>query len=223
MNKNLIIWDFDGVIADTEKLWLINRINLLRQKSGISWNFATANQHMGGMSDKTKKEALAKLGSATDDSFWQEALAADLRTIAKGIELTPGIAEIFQNRSFGQCIATGAKMPESLLKVKAVGIEKYFTTKNIFTAEMVEHGKPEPDIFLLAAQKMGYSPQRCFVVEDSIAGLTAALRAGMNPIAFLGADMYAGEECRREVEALGIKNIFYKMADIAEFLAENAS
>jgi beta-phosphoglucomutase-like phosphatase (HAD superfamily) len=58
MAKNkfkLIIWDFDGVIADTEKLWLINRQKLLNAEFGLDWDFATTNHYLGGMSDKNQK------------------------------------------------------------------------------------------------------------------------------------------------------------------------
>lgn len=54
--KKLIIWDFDGVIADSEKLWLETRQEMINQKFGLNWDFDTANKHMGGMSDKTKRE-----------------------------------------------------------------------------------------------------------------------------------------------------------------------
>ena len=58
MSKKLIIWDFDGVISDTEKLWVENRRRMLNEKFGLNWDFATANRYLGGRSDKTKKEEL---------------------------------------------------------------------------------------------------------------------------------------------------------------------
>lgn len=56
MSKKLIIWDFDGVISDTEKLWVENRRRMLNEKFGLNWDFATANRYLGGRSDKTKKK-----------------------------------------------------------------------------------------------------------------------------------------------------------------------
>ena len=73
----LIIWDFDGVIADTEHLWVKNRQKMLNEKFNLDWDFATANKYLGGMSDKTKRLNLDKLGIKTDDKFWEDALAAD--------------------------------------------------------------------------------------------------------------------------------------------------
>ena len=85
---------------------------------------------------------------------------------------------------------------------------------------MVEHGKPKPDLFLLAAQKMGYRPQNCIVIEDSLAGMTAGLKAGMNVIAFLGCEMNHGQTYLDKVKALGIKHIFYHMDEIKRFLVD---
>ena len=57
----LIIWDFDGVIADSEKIWLLNRQKFFNDNLGVNWDFDTINKYFGGMSDKTKKDVLEKL------------------------------------------------------------------------------------------------------------------------------------------------------------------
>lgn len=216
--KKLIIWDFDGVIADTEKLWLETRLDMLNQKFALNWDFETANLHLGGMSDKTKRENLEKLGIFTDDEFWNEALERDIAKMKSGIRATDGITEIFKNKNFDQCIATGGVFSKTLLKIKAVGIENYIPETHIFTADMVEHGKPEPDLFLLAAEKTGHSPEDCIVIEDSLAGMTAGLKAGMEVIAFLGCDMNKNENYVKKVKSLGIKHIFFNMAEVQKFL-----
>lgn len=218
--KKLIIWDFDGVISDTEKLWLETRRQMLNEKFGLNWDFETANRHMGGMSDKTKRENLDKLGIITDDAFWEEALKKDVEKINEGLKVNEGVTDIFKNKNFDQCIATGGIFSKTMLKIKAVGIEQYIPTEHVFTADMVEYGKPEPDLFLLAAEKMGYTSENCIVIEDSIAGMTAGLRAGMKVIAFLGCDMNKNKSCLEKVNNLKIKNIFYDMRDVERFLID---
>ena len=218
--KKLVIWDFDGVISDTEKLWLQTRLELLNRDFNLNWNFETVNNHLGGMSDKTKRENLDKLGIITDDAFWDEAMKIDVEKINRGLEPTDGIIDIFKDKNFDQCIATGGILSKTILKIKATGIEKYIPLQNIFTADMVERGKPEPDLFLLAAQKMGYNPQDCIVIEDSIAGMTAGLKAGMTVAAFLGFDMNNNPQYIRKVTDLGIKNIFFDMKDLHRFLTD---
>ena len=217
-SKKLIIWDFDGVIADTEKLWLQTRMELLNQVYGLNWDLETANRFLGGMSDKTKQEVLHKLGIETDGEFWQEALRLDMEKMLKGFALTPGIEDIFKIRKFEQCIATGGIASKTEQKIKMVGIENYFPLQKVFTADMVAYGKPEPDLFLLAAESMGYEPNECIVIEDSIAGLTAALRAKMQPVAYIGSDLYDQKQYQEQIREMGIKYIFSSMTKIKNFL-----
>ena len=80
------------------------------------------------------------------------------------------------------------------------------------------------DSFLLAAQKMNMRPEDCYVIEDSVAGLTAAQRAGMTPVCFMGSEMYRNNPAQRQaVEALGITHIFYDMAEVKEFFEKEAA
>lgn len=220
MSKKLIIWDFDGVISDTEKLWVENRRRMLNEKFGLNWDFATANRYLGGRSDKTKKEELDRLGIVTDDAFWKEALDRDYELLEEGIELTEGIENILSNTGLRQCIATGGIKEKTLAKIKSVGIGSYFGEDKIFTADMVEHGKPEPDLFLLAAGRMGFEPKDCVVIEYSLAGMTAGLKAGMTVIAFLGFEMNQSTEYLKQVKALGIKHVSYTMEEVEKFIVE---
>lgn len=216
--KKLVIWDFDGVIADTEKLWIQSRIELLYKYFGINWDFNTAMKNIGGMSDKDKDVVLKKLGINIKDDFWREAVYLDKEKINKGFALTDYIENIFKNKNFEQCIATGGILEKTKNKMKVIDIEKYFPDNAIFTADMVLKGKPEPDIFLLAAKKMGYKPENCIVIEDSIAGLTAVIKAKMIPVAFV---KYNSEYYINDIKKLGIKNIFDDMRDVENFILEN--
>lgn len=62
----------------------------------------------------------------------------------------------------------------------------YFNDRSIFTSQQVSNGKPAPDLFLFAANQMGFYPEDCIVIEDSSAGIEAAISAGMHVIGFLG-------------------------------------
>ena len=180
--KKLIIWDFDGVIADTEKLWIENRLYFLRRDYGVDWDFNKAYGYIGGISEKDKNRNLKNLGLNIKDSFWTDSNKRDYDTLPQ-VKLTPYIEDIFNLKEFDQCIATGGIMERTLRKVKQTRTDKYFDKSRIFTAEMVKNGKPEPDLFLYAASKMGYNPQDAIVVEDSTVGVMAARRAGIKAIA----------------------------------------
>ena len=218
--KKLIIWDFDGVVSDTEKLWLKTRQEMLEELYGIKMDFDTVNFYMGGRSDKTKRENLDKAGIITDDYFWEESTRRDVIKIHKGLKPTEGILDIFNNPNFAQCIATGGVREKTTLKIQSVGIENIFPKEKVFTADMVEKGKPEPDLFLLAAKTIGYKPEDCIVIEDSLAGMRAGQKAGMEVIAFLGCEMNNNPENIEKVKSLGVKNIFFSMKDIEKFLIE---
>lgn len=220
MNKKLIIWDFDGVIADTEKIWLQNRQICLNQKFNLNWDFQTTNKFIGGMSDKTKKHVLADLGIETSDEFWNDLLAVDMQSMAQnGIQAIDGVEEILKQTSVNHCVATGGTFEKTIVKMQYIGYwHKYFDETNMFTADMVAHGKPEPDLFLLAAKTMNTSKNDCIIIEDSIAGMTAAKKAGIDVIAFLGSEMYRDCNCEKQIKDLGVRHIFYNMKDVQHFL-----
>lgn len=213
--KKLIIWDFDGVISDTERLWITSRMDLLNRDLNLNWDFDTAAKHIGGLSDKDKEQVLKKLGICVGSEFWSEAMAKDMEKMSLGLYPTPNIEDIFKMTDFDQCIATGGIAGKTAEKIKQTGIEKYFPPEKVFTADLVKYGKPEPDLFLLAAETMGYTPENSIVIEDSVAGLTAAKRAKMNYAAFV---KYHRPAYIDEIKKLGVKNIFDDMKQVKEFL-----
>ena len=206
-------------MADTEKLWIENRRLMVNKVFGLNWDFETTNHHLGGMSDKTKRMNLDKIGLKTDDKFWVDSLAMDMKIMAEGFPPTEGVEEILQNKNILHCIATGGILSKSIEKLKTIGFwNKYISQKNLFTADMVEHGKPEPELFRLAAKNMGVEPKDCVVIEDSLAGMTAGLRAGMCVVAFVGCEMNKSPQYIEKIKNLGVKHIFENMQQFKEFL-----
>ena len=219
MDKKLIIWDFDGVIADTESLLVSVKMNAVNKYLGLNWDFVTTHKILGGISDKDKQRVLAKMGIVVDDDFWVKITnKCNYDALLSDVKITPNIIDIFNMKNFDQCIATGGAYKITEKKLKKTGVDKYFDKKDIFTIDLVDYGKPAPDLFLLAAKTKGYKPEDCFVIEDSKAGLTAAIRAEMTPIAFV---KYNSDYINNEIKKLGIKNIFYDMNDIKSFLINN--
>lgn len=218
----LIIWDFDGVIADSEKIWLANREKFFRERLGVDWDFEQINKLFGGMADKTKKLVLDELGYKTDDKFWQDVLELDVAYMKeKGIEKFDGVEDILKDKRIKQCVATGGTRLKTKMKTDIIGLDEYIPFERVYTVDFVEKGKPAPDLFLYAAEQMGEKPENCLIVEDSIAGMTAGLRAGMTVAAFLGSEIYHNQEYVDKVKALGIKHIFYNMADLYDFIKIN--
>lgn len=220
MTKKLLIWDFDGVIANTEDIWLHNRQYLLKTLLGIDWHWQKINQHLRGISDLTKKQRLLDLGINTDYVFWDQALKLDEQAMRnEKFALAPGIKKIFK-LPLKQCIATGGTRQKTALKIKNTGIEQYFPPSHVFTADMVKYGKPSPDLFLLACQKMNESAQNTVVIEDSIAGLTGALNAGCTPIAYLGFYKKDQKEYLENLKKLNLPYFCNTMSEVYKIIEQ---
>lgn len=218
MSKKLIIWDFDGVISDTEYLWIKNWMMLINRHFKLSWDFDKTNEVLGGIAPKTKIERLANIGINIDNHFLDELKILDNRVIDCGLSLIEGVEDIFKLDVFEHCIATGGRLEKTMRKIRALELERYFKDDVIFSADLVDKGKPEPELFLFAAEKMGVQPRDCIVLEDSLAGLSAGLKAGMMTIAFVGCEMNNNEEYKKKVSDLGVKYLFDNMRELREFL-----
>ncbi len=218
-NYKLIIWDFDGVIADSEKVWIENRKIFFHDRLGVDWDFNEVNRLFGGQADKTKRETLATMGYPTDDQFWEDALAMDMAyMVQNGLEVMPGVLELIKSNKIKQCIATGGVLSKTLMKLEAIKFGNLIPEEHIFTVDLVKKGKPEPDLFLYAAKIMDEKPAQTVVIEDSIAGMTAGLKAGMTVVAFLGSKIYQNMAYLDKVKALGVDKICYDMAEVKAFL-----
>lgn len=217
--EKLIIWDFDGVVADTEKLWLEMELDVFNRHLGLNWDFATINHYLAGQAFNRQLEVLAGLGIYPTREAMQEIGERCYQLIDEGFDRMEGIDEAFAIKGYKHAMGTGGDFRETLEKIKAVGLEHIFTPDNLVTIDFVEHGKPAPDTFLLAAKIMGFEPKDCIVVEDSIAGLKAAIAAQMEPICFAGSEMYkTNQEHLELVKNLGVTKIFFSMHDLAEYL-----
>ena len=225
MKAKLLIWDFDGVIANTEKLWLKNWLSALNETFHLNWDDQKVHQTLIGISDKTKREVLQNLSIIIDDAFLAKInkMNYDIM-LSEGFELTEGIEDIFQSvqlHHLKQCIATGGTEHKTAVKIQVVGIQNYFPSNHVFTSDMVTRGKPEPDLFLFAAEQMGESPKDTIFIEDSIAGLQAALKAGCMPVAFTEHVLIKNDAYINQIKDLGVSQIFDNMEDVKTFILSN--
>jgi HAD superfamily hydrolase (TIGR01509 family) len=108
-----------------------------------------------------------------------EAFRRELKAVAGVEEVLQRLARVGTEI----CVASSGTIEKMELTLGLTGLKRYFGER-LFSASMVAHGKPEPDIFLYAAEQMGYLPETCVVVEDSPTGVTAAVAAGMRVLAY---------------------------------------
>ena len=217
--KKLIIWDFDGVIADSEKLWVSVWIETLEKEKNI---FLSENEKLKllvGIADKNKKENLEKYFPSLklDDAFMKKIDEGEIYKGMNFMQPIEGVEEVMKDNRFDHCIATGATKEQHTWKMTQFKwIEKYMSPTDYFTVDMVKHGKPAPDLFLLAAKTKGYHPEDCIVIGDSLNDFAAANAAGMKSIAFVGAEGNNTAEYRKKCLECSVVAVCSTMKEVKQ-------
>lgn len=184
---SLIIFDCDGVLVDSEEI--ANRIEA-KILTDYGYPFTTEEniQNFTGKSFQSIQQHIwEQAGILLPDEVGMK-IQTSIMTAFKQ-ELSPLLASVLNEdliKQTAKCIASSSPKTRVLKSLDLTKQSHFFQSDHIFTAEQVVNGKPAPDLFLLAAAKMGHLPCDCLVIEDSVVGLRAARAAGMPAIAFLG-------------------------------------
>ena len=111
---------------------------------------------------------------------------------------------------FKIAVASNGMRINVVKSLEVIGVKNYFTDKYVFTRQDVENPKPAPDLFLFAAEKMGVSPEKCLVIEDSPTGVKGGVAAGMDVYGFTGVsnDKEKQEKALKEAGAMAIFDDF---------------
>jgi HAD superfamily hydrolase (TIGR01509 family) len=182
----LVVFDCDGVLVDSERLNVRTWTGMMRD-AGVDFTEADAVETFVGKAYKDNRVTLAELTGAVPDPEWERAWRAEFQRSQEELEAVPGAAEAVaavEELGCAVCVASGSLLAAIGTKLGRTGMEELFPERARFSAEQVEHGKPAPDVFLLAAAEMGFDPEHCIVVEDSRAGLEAAVAAGMRVVGY---------------------------------------
>ena len=219
MQEKLIIWDFDGVIADTDSLWMKLFYQKMVKEYGYTQNFENFYNMCSGMSAITMQNTFAKIGYELNLSFFGQVRDEFNYIISQNFPLIENADTTIKNITKKQCLATGTPISKIAWKVSLSNLSSVFNEKNSFSSELVTNGKPAPDIFLYAAQKMGFEPTDCVVVEDSLVGLQAAINASMMPIAFVGCQANNTQQRIEKIKSLGVEHIFFDFKNLEKFIS----
>jgi len=180
-----IIFDCEGIVADTEDIWDIGQREFLRRR-GFVYDRQKIKPLLTG---KTLLEGTRILKRECGFSGDSEKLALERKDIVKDllehkIQFIEGFIDFFSRvrGAYKTCIATS--MDEDLLEIvdRRLGLSKLFEGKIFSLANVGYNSKPDPRIFLYAAQQLGSISENCLVIEDSPYGVEAAKRAGMKCI-----------------------------------------
>ena len=181
-----VIFDMDGVLIDSEPLHYRTDTEMLA-KLGISEGPDYLNRFVGTSNPEMWRAILDEHGIDREiDGILNAQLSLKLKLL-KAEEWKPidGIPELFRAlRKYGVPIAVASSSSAIFIKEALKRIRLLDFVDVYVSGESVEHGKPEPDVFLRAAEMIGAEPRDCVVVEDSRNGVLAAKRAGMRCVGF---------------------------------------
>jgi HAD superfamily hydrolase (TIGR01509 family) len=180
---DLVIFDCDGVLVDTERLSVRAEADILR---GLGWPLTEADiieRFVGRTAAHMHQEIETHLGRVVD---WQSEFEDRYEEIfRRELMAIDGIVEVLDGLSIPYCVASSGTHERMAFTLGLTGLSERFAGR-IFSASEVAQGKPAPDIFLHAADRMGVPAGSCAVVEDSVSGVRAALAAGMSVFGFAG-------------------------------------
>jgi HAD superfamily hydrolase (TIGR01509 family) len=189
--RGLVIFDCDGVLVDSEGISMRELTRALAREGGTRSEVEVREQFVGIAMVDIERKAAAHLGRPVPDDFIERFVAERADAFERELQAVPGAREAIDGvRAAGleACIASGGRLSKMEQTLRIAGLRDAIPDDRIFSATMVPHGKPAPDLFLHAAAVCGYAPEACVVVEDSVPGVTAGRAAGMRTFGYADAD-----------------------------------
>ena len=187
MRPDLVIFDCDGVLVDTEALGN-RRLAEWLSEAGYPIAYEDCRRRFMGRSMVSVQAEVEAAGVSLGADFpdrWNAALPA---LFAAGVEAVPHVREAVEavrDAGLAWCVASSARVSKMMITLGVTGLLPLFEGR-MFSSTMVARGKPFPDLFLRAAEVMGYPAAACAVVEDSVAGTLAGRAAGMAIYSYCG-------------------------------------
>lgn len=175
---DLVVFDCDGVLVDSERITnvifaeMLSELGLRVTLDDMFWDF------VGRSMAQCLEIIEVKLGTPPPDTFlddYNDRIAVALKRDLKPVS---GVTAALDVIDVPVCVASSGSHDKMRLTLGLTGLLERFDG-NLFSATEVERGKPAPDVFLLAANRMGFDPANCAVVEDAPTGVRAGIAAGM--------------------------------------------
>ena len=218
--RPLLIFDCDGVLVDSEPLSVSVLVEALNRR-GVVVSEDEAYARFLGRSLSTVAQVLHDDFDHSIDAAFLDDLRHHLYDRFRlSLKPVPGVAAALDGLDCPRCVASSSQPERIRLSLSLTGLLKRFEP-HIFSASMVENGKPAPDLFLHAANAMGTEPADCIVIEDSPAGIEAARRAGMTVFAFTGGSHAGAPGYRERVAALAPDVTFDAMPDLIHLVRKH--
>ena len=216
---DLVIFDCDGVLVDSEALACVVHADVLTQHGYAITAAQVHERFLGRSAREARFEVESELGFALPDAYTVQLKATIDRVFGEQLTPIPHIADTLTKLSQRICVASSGTPTRIRSSLGTTGLIDRFAP-HLFSALQVERGKPAPDLFLFAASQMNTPPAQCVVVEDSVPGVIGASAAGMTVIGFTG-----GSHCRpgdaERLRAAGAVTVIDDMRALPDLIARS--
>lgn len=179
MDRPLIIWDCDGVLVDSEWIGARAFSEIIQELGGHCTTEEVYHALKGGSIFDSIKYVEQKTATSVDLDIEQLYRKRSHQLFQQELKQVDGVEEVLKSTSTYRCIASNGPKIKIFQNLHITRLKEYFDDHAIFSGHDIDRFKPLPDLFLLAAKKMGSHPNHCIVIEDSIFGAMAAQAAGM--------------------------------------------
>ncbi|MFJ5780269.1 HAD family hydrolase [Streptomyces sp. NPDC093094] len=216
MRYDLVIFDNDGVLVDSEPI--SNRLlaEYLTEVGHPTTYEESVRDYMGSamhrIHDLIEERTGRRLPAEFDDVFHARVFAAFEREL-KAVDGAAQVLEGLAGDGVPYCVASSGSHERIRVGHRTTGLDRWFEAGRVFSSQDVGRGKPAPDLFLHAAERMGVAPERCVVVEDSPLGVQAAVAAGM--------DVYGFTAMTPEAKLAGATRLFSSMKELTGLLKQS--
>ncbi|WP_432040758.1 HAD family hydrolase [Streptomyces chartreusis] len=213
MRYDLVIFDNDGVLVDSEPI--SNRLlaAYLTELGHPTSYEDSIRDYMGSAMHRIHDLVLERTGERLPDDFDDVFHARVFAAFERELKAVPGAVDVLEKlgaEGVPYCVASSGSHERIRVGHRTTGLDLYFDEGRVFSSQDVGRGKPAPDLFLHAAERMGVAPARCLVVEDSPLGVQAAVAAGM--------DVYGFTAMTPAAKLAGATQLFSDMGELADLL-----
>ncbi|WP_030017987.1 HAD family hydrolase [Streptomyces monomycini] len=217
MRYDLIIFDNDGVLVDSEPLSNTILAGYLTELGHPTSYEESIRDYMGAAVHRVHDLVKERTGQLLPEDFETTLHARVFEAFERELEPVAGVDEVLGTLTADgtpYCVASSGSHERIRVGHRKTGLDEWFEEEWIFSSQDVGQGKPAPGLFLHAAREMGVAPERCVVIEDSPLGVQAAVAAGMDVYGFTARTSAAELTAAAEVTGL-----FARMAELPELLA----
>ncbi|MFF3615913.1 HAD family hydrolase [Streptomyces sp. NPDC002580] len=213
MRYDLIIFDNDGVLVDSEPISNTLLAAYLTELGHPTSYEDSLRDYMGSAMHRIHDIVLERTGERLPDDFDDVFHARVFAAFERELKPVPGAGQVLEKLAADgvpYCVASSGSHERIRVGHRTTGLDRWFDDGRVFSSQDVGRGKPAPDLFLHAAERMGVRPERCAVVEDSPLGVRAANAAGM--------DVYGFTAMTPADRLAGATQLFSDMGQLADLL-----